>query len=223
MKNYTLLYAEDEIETRKNHIAYIQTLYADINILEASDGKEAWDIYLKNKPDILITDLSMPNMCGLELIEKIREKDTDIKIIVVSAHSDQERLLKAIPMQLEDYQIKPLNRKKLNFVIDKVINLLDKNQDKYYLSKTTYFDFVSKNLFENNTQIKLTINELALLQLFIKNFNVILKSEYIFNEIWNFNKEYKVDSIRTLVKKLRKKIPFNCIENIYGGNYRLIQ
>ena len=222
-KQYKLLYAEDEIEIRKNIVSYINDNYK-LDIIEEDDGKQAWESYLEHKPDILITDLLMPNICGLELIEKIREVDKDIKIIVISAHSEQEKLLKAIKLNLVEYQIKPINRKKLLNGLDMAINSLEdgNTNNKFYFNSDSYFDILENSLVVDTNRIKLTKNEIRLLSLFIVNKNKTLDSIDIFNNIWEFNKEYKTESIRTLVKKLRKKLPYNSIENIYGGGYKLL-
>ena len=222
-KHYKLLYAEDEIETRKNITLYINDNYK-LDIIEADDGKKAWESYLKYKPDILITDLLMPNICGLELIEKIREVDKDIKIIVISAHSSQDKLLQAIKLNLIEYQIKPINRKKLLNGLDMAINSLENGNtnNKFYFNSDSYFDILENSLVVHTNTIKLTKNEIKLLRLFIDNNNKTLDSLDIFNNIWEFSKEYKTESIRTLVKKLRKKLPLDTIENIYGGGYKLL-
>lgn len=220
---YKLLYAEDEIETRKNITSYINDNY-NLDIIEADDGTQAWERYLKHKPDILLTDLLMPNICGLELIEKIREVDSDIKIIVISAHSSQDKLLQAMKLNLIEYQIKPINRKKLLNGIDMAIKSLENGntKNKFYFNCDSYFDVLENTLVVDTNRIILTKNETRLLSLFIDNKNKTLDSIDIFNNVWEFNKEYKTESIRTLVKKLRKKLPANSIENIYGGGYKLL-
>ena len=221
-KQYKLLYAEDEITTRQNHISYINDCY-DINTIEADDGLIAWRHYLKHKPDILLTDISMPNMCGLELIEKIREIDDKIKIVVLSAHNEEEKLLRAMKLNLVEYQIKPINRKKLTLALDNVIKSLENTNSKkiFYFDSDSYFNISLDKLIIDKQTIHITKNEIKLLNLFIQNENKIINQIDIFNYIWDYNKDYKVESVRTLVKKLRQKLPKNSIENIYGGGYKL--
>lgn len=223
-KQYKLLYAEDEIQTRQNHISYINDNY-DIDTIEAPDGLIAWKYYLKHKPDILLTDISMPNMCGLELIEKIREVDENIKIIVLSAHSEEDKLLRAMKLNLVEYQIKPINRRKLRESLDSVINTIEQTDTKkiFYFNSDSYFNISANKLVINSETIKLTKNEIKLLNLLIKNENHIVSQIDIFNYIWDYHKEYKIESVRTLVKKLRKKLSFDCIDNVYGGGYRFFK
>jgi DNA-binding response OmpR family regulator len=219
MKKIKILYVEDEINLRQNHTFYIQNNFLAV-VYEASDGIEGLTLYKKYQPDIIITDLSMPNMCGLEMIEQIREDDKNTKIIVFSAHSDQEILLRAIKLNLTDYKIKPLKRAALYEVVEKTIALLEEKKIIYF-SQNCYFDLVQKVLFEHEKPIKLTKNETLLLEALIAQSNILLSTPELFNAVWDYEKEYSLDSIRTLIKKLRKKLPQNTIENIYGGGYKL--
>lgn len=123
-----LIFAEDEIETRKNIVSYINNNY-DLDIIEVSNGNEAWAAYLKYQPDILITDLSMPEMDGIGLITKIRNVDEILKIIVISAHSEDDKLKEAMNLKLFDYHVKPLKRRVLLNSLDSVINSLCEVQD----------------------------------------------------------------------------------------------
>jgi len=220
MKKIKLLYVEDETTIRKNHTFYIQNNFPDIEIYEAEDGEKGLLAYKKHQPDIIITDLSMPNMCGLEMIESIRETDNEIKIVVFSAHSDQEKLLRAIKLNLTDYKIKPIKRAILFETVTTTVASL--HDSKYiYLSKNCYFDPKIKQLFVDSEKAKLTNNEMLLLEALLLEAGKVLSPIELFNHVWDYEKEYSLDSIRTLIKKLRKKLPPGTIENIYGGGYKL--
>lgn len=224
MKKMTLLYAEDAVETRKNHIQYLNKNY-DFNIIEASDGVEAFELYLTHKPEVLLTDITMPHMDGLELVEKIREVDGEIKIIILSAHSDEKKLLRAMELKLSSYQIKPIDRKKLNDAIFKVLNSIEKKDEKTlcYFNINCSYDIFYKKLMIENEEIKLSKYETLLLDFLIKNKNRQIKIEDLHNHIWDdFSIEYSPTNVRTLVKKLRKKLPDNSITTLYGGGYKLV-
>lgn len=221
-ERYKILYVEDEVETRKNIVNYIKQYYST-QIIEASDGLEGWEAYQENKPDILITDISMDKLCGLSLIEKIRKVDNKIKIIVITAHAEQDRLLRAVKLNLVEYYIKPIARKVLKKVLTNTIEQLnteEKNQIAYF-NENSYYNITEEVLYIDNSVIKLTQYETKLLNILLENKNKVLESHVIFNELWDFDKEYKADSVRTLIKKLRKKLPDYAIENCYGGLYRL--
>ena len=220
-----LLYAEDEENTRKSYIRFIKYKY-DFKVDEASDGFEALELYKNNQHDIVITDLTMPNMDGLKLIEKIREVTYDTKIIVLTAHSEPEMMLAALDKLIVNYLIKPISRTKLCDVIDVAVKTLSEKEPKQnfiYLSENTKWNLETYELYTDNEEVKLTKSESRLLEILCLNQNNKITTTDIFLHIWNedFDKEYNPDSVRTLVKKLRKKLPINILENIYGGFYRL--
>jgi len=218
---YKILYVEDDEETRKNFSAYLKINY-DFAVFEANDGKLGFESYIKNKPDIIITDLSMGNSSGIDLIEKIRKTDSETQIIILSGYSETETLLKAITLNIVEYLIKPVRRSALKKCLDNTLTLLNVNKTNFfYFTKNSYFDLTSELLFLNNNNVKITKMETVLLNLFIENSSKTLESIDIYNAIWDFEKDYKVESIRTLIKKIRRKLPENTINNIYGGGYRL--
>jgi len=226
MKKTTVLYAEDEINTRKDHITYLESRY-DFNILEAKDGLEAWELYKKNKPEIVITDITMPNMDGLELARNIRKMSAHTKIIIATAHSEQEKLLEALDMYIVKYIIKPISRFKLNEAVSIAIetlssNNVDKDDNKLFLSENVIWEIDTKELLIDNQPIKLSKSESLALDHLCNSKNIQVSSFDIFVNVWEeLDKEYSSDSVRTLIKKLRKKLPEGCIDNIYGGYYKL--
>jgi YesN/AraC family two-component response regulator len=84
MNNLTILYAEDEIETRKNYGNYLKRNFKEVYI--AQNGEEALDYYEKFEPNIMLLDINMPFINGLALTKKIRENDKKTRIIILTAH-----------------------------------------------------------------------------------------------------------------------------------------
>ena len=119
---YTVLYVEDDEITRKNVSEYLN--YKFDKVIEAIDGRSAYDLYCTQKPDFIITDIHLPIMNGMEFIEKIRAVDEQIPIIAVSGYSEKEKLLWAIRLNLIDYLLKPVNRVSLNKAIDETVSKL---------------------------------------------------------------------------------------------------
>jgi len=225
MNKLKLLYAEDEQLTRKDHITYLNSRY-DFTIYEANDGVEALTIYKNSMPDIVLTDITMPNMNGLELVREIRKISQHTKIIILTAHSEQDKLMQALDLHVVNYLVKPINRKKLSNAIQVAIDtipIIENNDDTYiYFNKNAKFNRVKNEYIFDNEVIKLNKSENILLQLLCEYKNKEIDSFDIFTSVWNdFDKEYSADSVRTLVKKLRKKLPDGILENIYGGFYRL--
>ncbi len=109
-------------------------------------------MYKDKKPDILLVDITMPEMNGLELTKKIRETDEITPIIVLSAHSHKEFLFEAIKLNLVDYLIKPVNRNEFKSLIESTIekisnNQLDDEDERVIVSKTCYWDKKTRLFF----------------------------------------------------------------------------
>jgi DNA-binding response OmpR family regulator len=220
MRNIKLLYAEDEINIRKHHIEYIQSRY-DFEIYEADDGEEALSLFKKHQPDIVLTDITMPKMSGLELAKEIRNISKETKIIALTAHSEKEKLLEALKLNMVNYILKPIERKELRESIDTAIETLKISDDSFiYLDEKCYFNFDTREYFRDSQLVSLSSSEQKLLELLCLSANKQLSAFDIFVEVWE-DKEYSSDSVRTLVKNLRKKLPKDSLVNIYGGFYKL--
>lgn len=219
-KNIKILFVEDEESIRQNAISYLKRLFEEV--YEAKDAREALEIVKNKRPHIIITDINMPKINGLEMIKKIREKDNSIKIIILSAYTNTEYLLDAVELGLEKYLVKPICHDKLFAVLSscvKKIKSIDENIK--YFSKSCYFDILNKSLYENGNLIKLSNKELDFLTLLCEYSNRFVSYETIEYIVWNgdFMSE---DALRTLARKIRKKIPKDCLENFSKVGYKII-
>ena len=109
--NISILFVEDEKVLR---IIYQKILskYVDVLYL-AEDGVEGLKLYHEHKPDLIVSDIQLPRLNGLEMIEKIREDDEDTKIIIVSAYSEASYFIDAIKLQVNGFLLKPVDRESL--------------------------------------------------------------------------------------------------------------
>lgn len=220
LQNFTLLYVEDDAIVRKNAIEYLKRITKEV--YEAKDGKEAIELWKLHKPDIIITDINMPRLNGLDMISHIRGYDKSVQIIITSAHSDTEHLLKAVELQLVKYIIKPVTKEKLLEALQKSMDFIeDKSKFKLYLSTTCIYNPFEKTILEGKNEIKLTKNEILFLDLLAQNFSRVISYEEIENTIWPHD-GMSQDAVRSLVRGLRKKVPQNSIENISGIGYKLL-
>ncbi len=111
LKSVRILYVEDDISAR-DEVAFLLESYTDELIL-ASDGMEGLALFNEHKPDMVITDIQMPNMSGIEMAEQIRKIDPDIPIILTTAFNDSEYLFKAIELNINVYETKPIDLRRL--------------------------------------------------------------------------------------------------------------
>lgn len=214
-KDFTILYVEDDDGIREINFSMFQRIFKEA--YAAKNGLLGYDIYLNKKPDIIITDIKMPKMNGLELAKKIREKDNKTKIIITSAFSDEKYLFAAIELNLERYLVKPLTRRNLLPALEKAIGGINK---KLLISKDFYFDFTQKLFYYEDKIISMTKKELLFLSLLANNHERIISYDEIENEVWGYE-EMSIKSLRSMIGILRKKIPFNAINNISNMGYKL--
>lgn len=218
-KNIKILYVEDDEIARENGVEYLQNFFE--TIYEASDAIVALQLYEKYKPDIIITDIQMPKLNGLEFVKKIRQKDKKTQIIIITAFCDKDYLLKAIELQLVKYLIKPVKEKEFEEALFLCINALKSDETNIIkLDEKTYFDTYNKNLVINDEIVKLRTKELEFLLLLIKNKNRYVSYEEIENYVWE-NSVMTKDALKTLVKNIKTKIPKDLILNLSNSGYKI--
>ena len=116
--NIKILYVEDEYITREEVKNILKTKYK--NVLDAQDGEIGYSLFESETPDLIITDLRMPNCDGIEMVRKIRETNTTIPIIVASAF--EKEFFKFGDLDIQDYIIKPITKFCLLITIEDVMS-----------------------------------------------------------------------------------------------------
>ena len=218
-KNIKILYVEDDEITRENAVEYLQNFFEVI--YEASDAIKALQLYEKYKPDIIITDIQMPKLNGLEFVQRIRQKDKKTQIIIITAFCDKNYLLKAIELGLVKYLVKPVKEKEFEEALFLCVNSLQEdNSNIVKLDIDSYFDTFNRNLVIKDEIIKLRTKELIFLELLIKNKNRYVSYEEIENYVWSDSVMTK-DALKTLVKNLKTKIPKDLILNLTNSGYKI--
>lgn len=204
--------AEDEEVAREILSFYLETIFDEVVVVK--DGQEGLETYKKhlqqNIPfDLIITDIKMPRLDGLKMLEFIHNLNPKQKFIIVSAYKDEENLLKSIELQVLGYFVKPLN-------VDNVMHMLKKAKEevlqdrkeemrKIQINSIFAYDKKEKLLYENNTLVKLSTKESTLLEILIQNQGKIISQEALKIAIWE--DEQKSDStFRALMKRLKDKI-----------------
>lgn len=220
LKSLTLLYAEDEEGIRKN-IADSLSYYVK-EVLEASNGQEAYELYLEKKPDIIMTDIHMPILNGIDFVKKVRELDKTVPIIMITAHTDKEYLLQAIELKMEKYIVKPIELDVLFDVFKKCLDTIVFNNNIILEIDNNYtYDYDKKELKYKKEIILLNKKELSFFELLIQNQNRIVSYEELQNRVW-IDDVMTDSALRSLVRNLRKKLPSDIIFNLSGVGYRFV-
>ena len=220
LKNLNILYVEDEESIIDKYAYFLEESCSNVYI--ARDGEEAYAIYSQNKIHLIIMDLLIPKLNGINLAKKIRKEDESVAMIALTAHSDREILLDIVELNFSSYLIKPVGRTDLMNALLKVSKKVDGGRN-VPLPCECAWDGKSKTLFHNDEAVTLTRRELKLFELLVEKAGSPCSDDEIFFYVWgdDFEKVVTNSSIRTLVKNLRKKIPQELIKNQYGIGYKI--
>ena len=217
-----LLYVEDEKIIRDQYLKYFENFFQEV--ITADDGEEGLSLYYEINPDVVILDINMPKLNGLELSKKIKESNKEIPIILISAHDDKETLTSAIEIGVLLFLDKPLQRRSIKKMLEKLVSRFESKNivPLWNVNNLLYtFNNLQSKLYCEGKEIKLTRNETLLLELLME-VNIKIMYQEIYEGVWkNKNKEYCESTIKSLINTLRKKLPENAIENEYGMGYSI--
>jgi len=218
-KNISILYIDDDDCMRENVVAYLR-YYFD-SVYEASDGLEGYERYKELSPNIIVTDITMPRLNGLEMVEKIRAEDIQTKIIIATAYLDNAYLLKAVELGLAKYLIKPISEDKLLPVLRQCAEDITVGHELFCIDAQHTFDTLSGILLKETTPVVLTKKELDFLTLLVDNAHRTVRYEEFNSFVWQG--EMSEDAMRTTVKGLRRKISKESLINISKVGYQIQQ
>ncbi len=218
-KKYSLLYVEDEVYLREMVVSFLEDYFSEI--YEADDGVEALSIYKDKNPDIIITDIEMPRMNGLNLCKEIRKKDDTTPIIIMTAYSSTEYLLAATELNLVKYLIKPIQENELFKALDQCYEKIETKEPSIVnLGQEFIYDTFNHILTKNGKFIKLTSSQILLLDILIKNRGNTVSYIQLENTIW-YDSAMSKEALRCLVRDVRKFTYKDIIENISKVGYRV--
>jgi two-component system, OmpR family, response regulator VanR len=221
MQRLSILYIEDDPAVQK-HISEFLKRYSKAVYL-ASDAENGYESFNAHRPDIVLLDINLPGMSGMELAEKIREHDTEVLLVMATAYTDKEFLLKAVELNLVRYLVKPITSDDLYDVFVKCIAMLNMNKPGGYtidLGQGYIYNRRSKELLCNNEMMPLRKKEIGLLEFFLDRANEVVTYEMLQTMIWS-DGTMTQDAIRSQIKNLRKKIHPKLFANVSGIGYKL--
>lgn len=217
LKKYSVLYAEDDEGIRKSYEMILRKICGPLRC--AADGNEAFSLYSEKKPDILIADIKMPYIDGLQLIKKIRNVDKDIRILMTTAYTDEQYTLQAIELDISRYLVKPVMLENLKGALYKCVREIeDRNPEQICFENGLVYNIPLKNITSVNGEIALTNIESRILEILIENRGRIVRYEKFETEIWR-NEYMSKETLRSHIKFLRKKVGNDIIKSAKGLGY----
>ena len=196
------------------------------DVLEAEDGKAAFDITRHNALDLIVLDLGLPNADGFEVIRQLRAAGSAIPIVVLSSRSDEKGKVEALDLGADDYVTKPFGMEELMARIRAAVRhrLQQEGERPLFKSGDLTVDLVRRVVTVRGNEVKLTPREYDLLRLLVAHAGKVHTHKFILNEVWGTQTD--VQYLRIYVRTLRQKLEANpeqpaLILTEQGVGYRL--
>lgn len=201
-----LLVVEDEIKTANTLQRGLEEKGYQVKL--AYDGETALSLAGNDKFDVIITDIIIPKINGLEFCKKLRENKNYTPIIMLTALGLTADKIRGFDSGSDDYLVKPFDFEELLARIKVQVNRNKPNQDSenYLLAPNLKMNLNTKEVFRNDTCITLTAKEYALLEYFLKNPNRVISREEIAEKVWSLDFDTGTNIIEVYVSYLRNKI-----------------
>ena len=216
LSNKKVLCLEDEEAILRNICASLELFFAEVK--GVTDGFDALELAMSGAYDVLVLDISVPNIDGLEIAKKVRAINQKIPIVILSSHVEQEYLWRAVELKITRYLAKPYDKKSFVKALEDVAFELVGRTPTIRLNDELEYDFGKKALYVNGEISHLSKSESKLLEYFLNNKNQTITYEQIFDYIWDYEQPTK-EAIKTIVKELRRKLGKDAIKNLYGVGY----
>jgi two-component system, OmpR family, KDP operon response regulator KdpE len=205
--NETILIIDDELQIRR--LLEITLSANGYKIIQAVNGKDGLVDAATQHPSLIILDLGLPDMDGLEVLRKLREWFNK-PIIILSVRNSEDDIINALDNGANDYLTKPFRTGELLARMRAAIRFGEnKTIDTVFESGSLSIDLVSHIAQKNKEILKLTGTEFSLLSLFIKNRGRVLTHQYILKEVWGYGYLEQTQYLRVFIAQLRKKIEEN--------------
>lgn len=218
LKNLKIMIVEDEKNIRDSMAEALESSFGEI--ITAQHGSEGVKKFKKYTPHIVVTDISMPIMDGLDMTKAIKEISSSTPIIVLSAFSEKEKLLKAIDVGVDKYLLKPIDMDELLASIAELAKRKINALNDVEFGDGFKFNLSTKALFKDGEMIALTKKELAFVMLLVERIGTLVLHEDIKKHVW-LGEHVNDTAIRTFVKRVRDKVGSDTIKNVPGLGYKI--
>jgi DNA-binding response OmpR family regulator len=231
-RRLNVLFVEDDAQLRERTAEMLEDCFYRLEIAEDGvDALEKYKEYYDRKGkyfDIVISDIQMPRMDGVELTREIYAICNNQPIIILSAHTETDYLLALINLGVAQFVTKPIEYTKMLDVLYHVAHkinsapkLLSKPSTIIILSDSVVWDTESSLLLHNGDSVSLTKYEIYLMKALIAKFEQVCSSDEIVNHFYLHDIDMSSESLRGMMMRLRKKLPENALSSVYGLGYRL--
>ncbi|MCP4969929.1 MAG: response regulator transcription factor [Arcobacter sp.] len=221
LKHSKVLFISDKESTTEKELEILNLFFNEIIFSKKED--KSLKIFSTQHPDIIITDIELNEINGIEFCKKIRKTNPKIPIIILSKNKSEQYLFEAIRLQVIDFIVKPIKIENLIFALNQTAkHIVNHGNLVIKINCDIKYDYKEKSVSHINGNFhKLTKNEFRLLELLLANKHRTIKKEEITKYLWA--NEYITESaFKSLFSRLRNKIGKDNIKNKFGIGYQLI-
>ena len=220
LKNLKIVVVSKQDNIDKKEIDILNLFFKDIIIINSAE--RALKRFVSLRPDVIICDIELPQMNGIEFCKIIKKINNKIPIIISSKKSKKKYLYEMIRLQIVDFIKKPIKAEEFIFTLNETAkHILNGGNISIKLSNGYIYSYKSKTIKKDDSkEIKLTKNEYRLLELLLGNKEKTLTTEEIFQHLWA-DEDITCSAFKSLVSRLRNKIGKDSIKNKFGIGYQL--
>jgi len=179
----------------------------DYRVVEAATAAEALAALRRDKPDLVILDLGLPDMDGMDLIEKMRAQ-SQVPIVVLSSRGEERGKVRALDIGADDYVTKPFGIDELMARIRTAMRhrLQEQGSQPVFRSGDLSVDLVHRRVTVAGQEVRLSPKEYDILQQFVIHAGKVLTHRHLLREVWNAEMTGDVQSLRVFIRQLRQKL-----------------
>ena len=206
MNSSTILVVDDEPQLRRAMKATLTDL--GYSVIESKSGEEALEVLRRDTPDLILLDLNMPGIGGLETCRAIRET-SDVPIIVLSVRDTERDKVQVLDAGADDYVTKPFGIQELLARIRAAIRRVPSSGDapeRVVVSPELEIDFAARRAIVNGKSVRLTPKEFDLLKFLVDHANKPIPHRKLLQTVWGPDYGDEVEYLRVVVNQLRKKL-----------------
>jgi DNA-binding response OmpR family regulator len=212
------------------NIVQLARLYLErdnFRVHSASNGIEGYDAIQKLHPRVVILDIMLPGMDGLELCRKLRRENNPVPIIMLTAKDEDIDKIIGLELGADDYLTKPFNPHELVARVKSILRLLDRasvGENKIFYVGDLTIDPARREVFSDSMTIDLRTQEFELLLTFVKNKGIVLTRDQLLEKAWGYEYVGQTRTVDVHVAHLRRKLVDSNvrIETVTGVGYKMI-
>lgn len=214
-----ILIVEDE--KNMSELLKLELTHAGYKCEQAFDGEAGFNMAIQNDYDLIVLDLMLPRMNGIEVCRRLRE-EKNVPVIMLTARDEVMDKVNGLQAGADDYLAKPFAMEELLARIAAMLRRSNMHNEKLsYEFKDVKLDVKSRKVTFQDKEISLTTTEYDLLLLLVKNGGSVVTKDEILDEVWGYDSEVSTNVVEVYIRYLRNKMEGIQIDTIRGVGYRL--